>query len=75
MEGGSYADGAGSSKVKEYNWVVVGSERKHPVSYNASHGWLTVDGRHGCPLTMRRRFFTRKATMLTSVLAAFPSMA
>ena len=46
MEGGSHADGAGSSKVKEYNWVVVGSERKHPVSYNASHGWLTVDGRH-----------------------------
>lgn len=46
MEGGSHADGAGSSKVKEYNWVVVGSERKHPVSYNASHGWLTVDGWH-----------------------------
>lgn len=32
--------------MKEYNWVVVGSERKHPVSYNVSRDWLTVDGRH-----------------------------
>lgn len=32
--------------MKQYNWVVVGSERKHPVSYDVTHDRLTVDGRY-----------------------------
>lgn len=32
--------------MKQYNWVVIGRERKHPVSYDVTHDWLTVDGRH-----------------------------
>lgn len=33
-------------RMKQYNWVVIGREQKHPVSYDVTHNRLIVDGRH-----------------------------